>query len=65
MQKAIELIEKLIKEHEDSGYCTNYDDATKEYEAGIVEIECLFDKSFDVGRYETLINLLNDLKKLN
>ena len=60
MQKAIELIEKLIKEHEDGGYCTNYDEANNL----LFDDEVIGMKFYDCGRYETLINLLNDLKRM-
>lgn len=61
MKKAIELIEKLIREHEDADYCTDYDRATEHME---IDLEQSTDMFYDAGRYETLVNLLNDLKKL-
>ena len=63
MKKAIELIEQLIKEHEESGYCTDYDKAT-EIQAEMADGESGFNAAYDVGRYETLVNLLNDLKRM-
>lgn len=61
MQKAIELIKKLLKEHEEFGFCTNTLDAAQhlEYDVAIGS-----EKFYDAGRYETLENLLSDLEKI-
>lgn len=61
MKNAIEIIENLIKEHEASGYCTNYEEAEDCIE---YDVTASFDKFYDVGRYETLTNLLNDIKNI-
>ena len=59
MKKSIELIKKLIKEHEQSGFCTNYDEAESEKDPS----KCFY-MAYDVGRYETLCNLYNKLKRM-
>ena len=59
MQRVIELIETLIKEHEEDNYCTDY----REVEQELDSEKAIF-LAYDCGRYETLTNLLNDLKKL-
>ena len=59
--KIINFIEELIKEHEETGYCTNYDMAQNELNR---DVQNAFDLSYDCGRYETLINLLNDIKQI-
>ena len=56
MNKAIELINQLIKEHEQSGYCTDYEHA--------LQTEKTEQAFYDVGRYETLTNLYNELKRI-
>lgn len=57
-QKIIQYIENLIQEHEESGYCTDYK------EAGHSPFVESLDKFYDVGRYETLTNLLTDIKNM-
>ena len=59
MENIIELIENLIKEHEDTGYCTNYDMAQNELNR---DVQHAFDLAYDCGRYETLVGLLSTLK---
>ena len=59
--KVIDLIKLLIKEHEEAGCCTDYKEADEWTEHDTV---VAFDKFYDLGRYETLINLLNDIKKI-
>lgn len=61
MNKAIELIKQLINEHEMSGYCTNQREAEEFIERDPV---VAFDKFYDLGRYETLVNLLNELERI-
>lgn len=61
MNKALKLIEELIKEHEESGYCTDYKHALC---CTIVDPETDFNNAYDVGRYETLTNLYNELKRM-
>lgn len=61
MNKAVELIKKLINEHEMSGYCTNQSEAEEMIELDPV---VAYDKFYDVGRYETLVNLLNELERI-
>ena len=59
MNKALELIQQLIKEHETSGYCTDYEQAQETEDP-----EQSFVFAYDVGRYETLTNLYNELKRI-
>lgn len=59
--KIINFIEELIKEHEETGYCTNYDMAQNELNK---DADNAFDLAYDCGRYETLVNLLSDIEKL-
>ena len=57
MKRAIELLENLIKEHEESNFCTNWDEAQDELDA-----ERAAFLGYDCGRYETLTKLLDELK---
>ena len=57
--KAIDLIKLLIKAHEEAGCCTDYKEADEWAEHDTV---VAFDKFYDIGRYETLVNLLHDLE---
>ena len=59
MKNIIELIENLIKEHYESGYCIDWEavEATTDAETAMYW-------AYDCGRYETLTNLLNDIKKI-
>lgn len=59
MKKAIELIKLLIHEHEETGYCTDYEDAENE-----LDPQTSLMLAYDCGRYETLVNLLNDLERM-
>lgn len=59
--KIINLIKELIKEHEETGYCTNYDMAQNELNR---DVQNAFDLAYDCGRYETLISLSNDIKNI-
>ena len=59
MKNVIELIENLIKEHEESGYCTDYEDAENE-----LDPQTSLMLAYDCGHYETLTNLLNDIKNI-
>lgn len=59
MKKAIELIKKLIEEHKQADYCMDYEDAENE-----LDPQTSLMMAYDVGRYETLVNLLNDLRKM-
>lgn len=61
MKKAIELIENWIAEHEMSCYCTDYDKAETTLKT---DAEQGFNMAYDVGRYETLVNLLIELEEL-
>lgn len=59
MKKAIELIKELIKEHETSNYCMDFESVLNE-----LEPEKAMFSAYDVGRYETLTNLLNYLERM-
>lgn len=59
MKKAIELIKQLIKEHEESNYCIDYEEALNE-----IDPQTSLMYAYDSGRYETLVNLLHDLEKI-
>jgi hypothetical protein len=52
LDEIINLIENLIAEHENEGYCTDFDEAETSND------------NYDSGRYETLVNLLYDIKKI-
>ena len=59
MNRAIDLIQSLIKEHEENEYCTDWEEVENELDAdraGFI--------GYDVGRYETLKQLLADLMKM-
>lgn len=58
-QKIIKHIEFLINEHNKSGYCCDWNEVLKEEDSQL----CI-NKSCDVGRHETLCNLLNDIKNI-
>ncbi len=55
----IEKLKELIKEHEESNYCIDYELAENE-----LDPQTSLMMAYDVGRYETLVNLLNDLKRM-
>ena len=58
-QKLIEHVEKLIREHQQNEYCTDWEEVQNELDpdrAGFIGYDC--------GRYETLINLLADLENM-
>ena len=61
MNKAIELIKYQIREHEKEGFCTDQKVAEEWIEKDAV---AAFDKFYDLGRYETLLDLLNILEKI-
>ena len=60
-QNIINYLNQLIAEHKESNFCTSYKEATN-------SIECSFDESFDkfydVGRYDTLQELLFVVKEM-
>lgn len=60
-KQILELIDRLIKEHEENGYCTDHGIAADNL-ADDVEIGA--DSYYDVGRYETLMNLYSDIENL-
>lgn len=60
-QKIIEHIKSLMKEHEEAGYCTNYDIAQDELNKSV---DNAFDYSYDCGRYEAFYQLLTDIKNM-
>ena len=51
-ERIIELIENLLDEHEKNGYCTNFNEAETDFEC------------YDSGRYESLKNLLDDIRNI-
>ena len=53
MDKLIKKINEMIAEHEDENWCTDY------YEAETL------DEAWEAGMYETLIGLLDDLKRID
>lgn len=55
--KIINLIEELIKEHIESEYCTDYEDALNELDP---QTSVMY--AYDAGRYEALTNLLDQIK---
>ena len=61
MNKAIELIKKLINEHEMQEYCTKQSEADEWIDHDVI---VALDKFYDLGRYETLVNLLNELERI-
>lgn len=58
MKKIIEHIEELIKEHEEN-YFTDFDSIPDD-----LDWETYSNAAYDIGRYETLVNLLNDIKNI-
>ena len=58
-QKIIEHIKFLINEHCELDYCCNWDTVLNAEDSQL----CI-NKAYDVGRYETLSNLLNDIKNM-
>ena len=61
MNKAIELIKYLIREHEKAGFCTEQND---EIERFMQSAPVAFDRTYQLGRYETLVDLLDTLEKI-
>lgn len=58
-QKIIEHLENLIAEHEMTCYCTDWDIVLNENNA-----EKAIYSAYDVGHYETLVNLLIDIQNM-
>lgn len=58
MNRAIDLIQDLIKEHEDS-FCVDWFNVEEEQDQEARDL-----MAYDVGRYETLKQLLVDLMKM-
>lgn len=61
IQQIIDELKLHIKDHEEQGFCTDYRDAEKSIEYSIDES---FDKFYDVGRYNTLTEILYFIEKL-
>jgi hypothetical protein len=59
--KLIKELELLIKDHEENEFCIDYRDAEKSIEYSIEES---FDKFYDVGRYNTLKEILYFIQNL-
>ena len=62
MNKALEHIKKLIDEHIKDGYADN--ESFIECDLNNNDIEAALNDSYDIGRYETLTNLYNELKRI-
>lgn len=62
MNKALKLIEELIKEHEENNYCIDEDHIELCLKNN--DIESALNCQYDIARYETLKNLYNELKRL-
>ena len=60
-QKLIQQLHNLIYEHELSNYCTDYDKATQIL---AFDSEQGFDCAYDVGRYDTLKEVLQIVQKM-
>ena len=59
MKKVIEYLENLIAEHEMECYCTDWDKVLNES-----DFETAVNTAYDVGRYETLVNILIDIESM-
>lgn len=60
-EKAIKLIKYLIREHENEGLCTEISEAEKQIPQNA---ELVINKIYELGRYETLVDLLNTLERI-
>lgn len=60
-ENLIKYIKELIIEHEESGFCTNYDWAMNELGK---DIQNAFDYAYDCGRYDTLKETLYFIENL-
>lgn len=58
-EQIIDHIQHLINEHIESNYCTDWEQVL---ECDFYDEICLM-KAYDCGRYDTLINLLNEIKQ--
>ena len=59
--KAIKLIKYLIKEHEKANLCTELSEASEQVPKSL---KSFIDKIYELGRYETLVDLLNTLESI-
>ena len=59
--KIISYLSQLIYEHDVNNFCTSYEKAEESIEA---DINKAFDKFYDVGRYDTLHEVLSIIQKL-
>lgn len=58
-EEIIKHLEHLIDEHKKADYCTEWEEVQNELDAdraGFIGYDC--------GRYETLVKLLDDIKKM-
>ena len=62
MNRAIDLIQHLINEHYENKYCTDWQEVLDCDD--ISDCEKGLNLAYDVGRYETLKQLLADLMKM-
>lgn len=60
-EKAINLIKYLIREHENEGLCIELSEAEKQIP---LSSELVINKIYELGRYETLVDLLNTLERM-
>lgn len=59
--KIISYLEQLIKEHEIHNFCTSYEKAEESIETDVLRA---FDNFYDIGRYDTLHEVLSMIQKL-
>ncbi len=62
-EKAIKLVKYLIREHENENLCTKMSEAEAVIPKEIKADLGLY-KLYELGRYETLVDLLNTLEKI-
>lgn len=59
--KIISYLSQLIYEHDVNNFCTSYEKAKESIETDPVSS---FDKFYDVGRYDTLHEILSIIQKM-
>ena len=56
----LEHINELIKEHKEAGFCCNYTRAMDEL---CKDVQNAFDYAYDVGRYDTLLEIKSVIER--
>lgn len=60
-EKAVNLLKYLIREHEKENFCAKLSEEEEQIQQ---KIPTLVNKVYQLGRYETLVDLLNTLERM-